>query len=143
MSIIGVFAIFSDDFKGNVKITGIVLFVICILLFIFIFSLWYPYYLTYREIKKVKTCECYCAKIKVLKVKFIYYRAKHYCGASSVKIICNIDNNKKVLYYIFEEDTIFYKDIKKMISGYLDVRIYNNSNIIKSLESKLDKKVNF
>lgn len=143
MSIISIFAIFSDSFKGNLKVTAIVLTILFSLLLIYLLFLWIPFFKTYRKIKKVKVDDCINERILIEKVSFIYYKAKHYCGASIMKIYCVIDNKKQELYYIFKKDTIFYKDVKEIMNGYIDVEIYRDSQIIKSLGSKLDKKVNF
>lgn len=143
MSIIGVIGVFSESFKGNTKITVIVLAIIFLLLLIYLFFLWFPFFRIYRKIKNVKSEEYINRKIKITKVSFVYYRARHYCGASAMKIYCMIEEQEEILYYIFKEDNIFYKDVKQMICRYLDVVLYGNSKIIKSLGSKLDKKVNF
>lgn len=142
MCIIGISCIFSDSFKGNTKITAIVLVVVFSLLLTYLFYLWYPFFNLYKKIKKVKTEETFNSKIMITRVSFVYYRARHYCGASAMKIYCIIDGNEDVLYYIFKEDTIFYKDVKEMMNGYIDISIFNNSKIINSIGSKLDKKVN-
>lgn len=143
MSIISLLCIFSDNIKGETPITAIVLFIVFSFLLIYLFYLWYSFFNLYRKIKKIKTEETFNQKIKINSISFVYYKAKHYCGASAMKICCIIDGNEDILYYIFKEDTIFYKNIKGMMNGYIDVSIYDNSKIINSLGSKLDKKVNF
>lgn len=143
MSIIGVLGVLSESFKGNSKITALVLSIVFLLLLIYLLFLWIPLLDVYRRIKKVKTEEYTNRKIKIIKVSFIFYRAKHYCGASAMKIYCMVEDREEIFFYIFKEDNIFYKDVQQMISGYLDVTLYNNSKIIKSFGSKLDKKINF
>ena len=51
MSIISIFAIFSDSFKGNSKVTAIVLTILFSLLLIYLLFLWIPFFKTYRKIK--------------------------------------------------------------------------------------------
>ena len=142
MTIICVSCVFSSSFKGDTKITAIVLAVVSTLLLVYLFYLWYPFFNLHQKIKKIKTEETINYKIKITNISFIYYKAKHYCGASAMKIYCVIDGNEDLLYYVFKDDTIFYKDVKGIMKGYIDVSIYSNSKIINSLGIKLDKKIN-
>ena len=90
----------------------------------------------------LKTDEYSNKVIKVNKISFILYGTKNSWKASAVKIGCEMDGSNVNLYYIFKKDISFYKDIRTKIIGCLNIQIYNDSVTIKSLGSKLDKKVN-
>lgn len=142
MSVVGILAVFSDSFKGNSKVTAIVLTIGFSLLMVYLFFLWLPYFNVYRKIIDVTNDEYSNKTIKISKVSLILYRAKHNCKVSAIKIYCIVDNKKDVLYYILKNDSIFYKEINKIVIGFLNIEIYNDSKIIKSLGTKLDNKIN-
>lgn len=113
---------------------------ICVIIIVHTFDLFCQYRSMYKNVKKLDI-DCWETKdIFVYKSSFVMFSSGRHAISkySAIKLCCKEEDVNYVLYYVFDNDKAFINE-KTIVKGYLNVELYSNTNLVKSLGSELDE----
>ena len=113
---------------------------ICVIVIVYCFNLFCQYRSMYKNVKKLDI-DCWETKdIFVYKSSLVIFSSGRHVATkySAIKLCCKEEDVNYVLYYVFDNDITFSKK-EDIVNGYLNVELYSNTNLVKSLGSELDE----